>query len=135
MEENEKGRTLGALEQKIKDQELRIAFMDADNSVLATDLEHWKKVAAGLKGRNKQLAKRVAHYKQLDLEGDGLYEETLARLEEKEKVIAGLQSQVGRLTVENKKLKVSIEGKERLIEELELATIKLHAPWWKRIFM
>jgi chromosome segregation ATPase len=122
-------------EEKIKDLEERIALMEADNSALAVDIEHYKKVAAGLKGRNKQLAERIEHYKQLDLEGDGLYEETLAMLEEKEKIIAGLQSQVCRLTVENKKLKVSIEGKERLIEELELATIKLHAPWWKRIFM
>lgn len=120
-------------EEKIKDLEERIALMEADHSALVVDLEHWKKAAAGAKGRNKQLAERIEHYRQLDLEGDGLYEETLARLEEK--VIAGLQSQVGRLTVENKKLKVSIEGKERLIEELELATIKLHAPWWKRIFM
>lgn len=122
-------------EEKIKDLKERIALMEADNSALAVDLEHWKKAAAGAKGRNKQLAERIEHYRQLNLEGDGLYEETLARLEEKEKVIAGLQSQVGRLTIENKKLKVSIEGKERLIEELELATIKLHAPWWKRIFM
>ena len=122
-------------EEKIKDLEERIALMEADHSALVVDLEHWKKAAAGAKGRNKQLAERIEHYRQLDLEGDGLYEETLARLEEKEKIIAGLQSQVGRLTVENKKLKVSIEGKERLIEELELATIKLHAPWWKRIFM
>jgi len=122
-------------EEKIKDLEQRLAMMEADNSALAVDIEHYKKVAAGLKGRNKQLAERIEHYKQLDLEGDGLYEETLAMLEEKEKIIASLQSQVCRLTVENKKLKVSIEGKERLIEELELATIKLHAPWWKRIFM
>lgn len=42
-------------EEKIKDLEERIAMMDADNSALCTDLEHCKKVAAGLKGHNGQL--------------------------------------------------------------------------------
>lgn len=42
-------------EEEIKDLEERVALMDADNSSLKTDLEHWKKVAAGLKGYNAQL--------------------------------------------------------------------------------
>ena len=41
-------------EEKIKDLEERIAIMQAADSELCADLAHWKKVAAGLKGRNKQ---------------------------------------------------------------------------------
>ena len=43
-------------EEKIKDLEERIAIMQESDSALCADLEHWKKVAAGSKGRNKQLA-------------------------------------------------------------------------------
>ena len=129
-------------EEKIKDLEERIAMMDADNSALCTDLEHWKKVAAGLKGYSKQLEKRVEHYKQLDLEGDELYEKRLAEIdclkssiEEKDATIAGLESQV-------KKMSETIKGQVDRIEELKgdaaVAEANLEhymsLPWWKKIF-
>lgn len=129
-------------EEKIKDLEERIAMMDADNSALCTDLEHWKKVAAGLKGYSKQLEKRVEHYKQLDLEGDELYEKRLAEIdclkssiEEKDATIAGLESQV-------KKMSETIKEQADRIEELKgdaaVAEANLEyymsLPWWKKIF-
>ena len=98
MEENKNGRTLGGLQKEIEDLKQRLALMDADNSALLVDLEHWKKVAAGTKGRNKQLAERVEHYKNLDLEGDILYEKALADIDEKNKIIDGLHSQVKELS-------------------------------------
>lgn len=122
MEENKKGKTLGELEQKIKDQQLRIAFMDADNSLLAEDLEHYKKVAAGLKGRNKQLAERVKHYKQLDLEGDRLYEEKIAELEEAKKEIARLKRMPcadAMLQTKCIELEEQVEKKNAFIEQLQ----------------
>lgn len=134
MEENKKGRTLGELQQKIEDQELRIAFMDADNSVLATDLEHYKKVAAGLKGRNKQLSERIKHYKTLDLEGDSLNEKRIAEIEEKNKVIKGLQAQVQELAAKNAELVSKSNANQDLIDELELTVAELKTPWWKKIF-
>lgn len=121
-------------EEKIKDLEQRIALMDADNSALATDLEHWKKVAAGLKGRNKQLSERVEHYKQLDLEGDKLNEKRLAEIEEKNKVIEGLQEQVNELAIKNKELENEVNAKQDLIDECELTIHELQTPWWKKIF-
>ena len=118
-------------EEKIKDLEERIALMDATDSALCTDLEHWKKVAAGLKGRNKQLTKQLEHYKELDLEGDGLYEEKIAECEEKDKVISGLNSQVS-------KLNRCIESKDNeikaLSEKLETLQKQVSMPWWKKIF-
>ena len=121
-------------EEKIKDLEQRIALMDAGNSALVTDLQYWKKVAAGLKGRNKQLSERVAHYKQLVLEGDELNEKRLAEIEEKNRVIEGLQSQVNKIATKNKELESELNAKQDLIDECELTIHELQTPWWKKIF-
>ena len=114
--------------------EQRIALMNANDSALVTDLAHWKKVAAGLKGRNKQLSERVEHYKQLDLEGDELNEKRLAEIEEKNKVIEGLQAQVNKLVIKNKELESEVSAKQDLIGEYELTIHELQTPWWKKIF-
>ena len=115
-------------EEKIKDLEQRLALMDADNSALAADLAHFKKVAAGAKGRNKQLAERVEHYKNLDLEGDLLYEKALADVEkknvelnEKDKVIIGLQSQVTELNAKLTKVTHERNELKATNDDLELA--------------
>ena len=129
-------------EEKIKDLEERIAMMDADNSALCTDLEHWKKVAAGLKGRNKQLAERVEHYRQLDLEGDELYEKRLAEIdrlkssiEEKDATIAGLESQISKMSQAMREQANRIEGLKGDVDVSE-ANLEYYMslPWWKKIF-
>ena len=129
-------------EEKIKDLEQRIAMMDADNSALCADLEHWKKVAAGLKGHNRQLAKRVEHYKQLDLEGDELYEKRLAEIdrlkssvEEKEATIAGLESQISKMSETMREQSNRIES---LKSDVGVAEANLEyyksLPWWRKLF-
>lgn len=134
MNKEEKGKTLGEYQKKIKDLEERIAFMDADSSALAADLAHWKKVAAGLKGKVKQLTKQVEHYKALDKEGDEINEMRLKEIEEKDKVIRGLQEQVNNLTQKHNKMNNELDElrdeKQRLDDELKLAK----TPWWKKIF-
>ena len=134
MEENKNGRTLGGLQKEIEDLKQRLALMDADNSALLVDLEHWKKVAAGTKGRNKQLAERVEHYKNLDLEGDILYEKSLADIDAKNKIIDGLHSQVTELSnkvneLNDQKVKLKAEN-----IDLEIALKYEQLPWWKKIF-
>ena len=134
MEENKNGRTLGGLQKEIEDLKQRLALMDADNSALLVDLEHWKKVAAGTKGRNKQLAERVEHYKNLDLEGDMLYEKALADIDEKNKIIDGLHSQVKELSnkvneLNDEKVKLKAEN-----IDLDIALKYEQLPWWKKIF-
>ena len=130
-------------EEKIKDLEQRIAMMDADNSALCADLEHWKKVAAGLKGHNRQLAKRVEHYKQLDLEGDELYEKRLAEIdrlkssvEEKEATIAGLESQISKMseTMREQSNRIECLKGDVGVAEANLEYYK-SLPWWKKIFV
>lgn len=129
-------------EEKIKDLEERIAIMDATDSALCVDLEHWKKVAAGLKGHNRQLAKRVEHYKQLDLEGDELYEKRLAEIgslkssiEEKNATIAGLESQISKMSETMREQSNRIE---RLKSDVCVAEANLEyyksLPWWRKLF-
>ena len=151
-------------EEKIKDLEQRIALMDADNSALVADLAHFKKVAAGLKGRNKQLAERIKHYKNLDLEGDHLYEDKIKELEDAQREIQSLRSFRNDLVpiTKVKELENSIENKNQFIEqlqekvqelkiqlceaesrnnsqksiidELDETVNKLSKPWWKKLF-
>lgn len=121
-------------EEKIKDLEQRLALMDADNSALAADLEHWKKAAAGAKGRNKQLAERVEHYKNLDLEGDVLYEKALAEIDAKKKVIEGLHSQVKELSDKVTELNDEKVKLKAANTDLELALSYEQMPWWKKMF-
>ena len=128
-------------EEKIKDLEERIAMMDADNSALCVDLEHWKKVAAGLKGYNRQLAKRVEHYKQLDLDGDELYEKRLAEIDclkssvkEKDATIAGLESQISKMseTMREQSNRIECLKGDVAVAEANLEYYKT-LPWWKKI--
>lgn len=121
-------------ETKIKELEERIAFMDADNSALAADLAHWKKVAAGLKGNNKQLARQVEHYKALDKEGDEINESRIAMIEEKERVIKGLQEQVNQLANENKAIKDDNAIAKDVINNLKEQVKEMEKPWYKKIF-
>ena len=134
MNKEEKGKTLGEYQKKIKDLEQCIALMDADNSALAVDLEHWKKVAAGLKGSNKQLSEKIKHYKELDLEGDKLYEKALAEIDENNKVIKGLQSQVTELNIKLEKVKRERNELKITNTDLELALKYEQMPWWKKLF-
>ena len=134
MNKEECGRTLGEYQKKIKDLEERIAMMDATDSALVADLEHWKRVAAGYKGNNRSLSKRIEHYKRLESEGNELYEKALEKIEEKNKIIIGLQSQVSELTRVNKELDSWLKDKQDLIDELDKTIEELRTPWWKRIF-
>ena len=129
MEEKKNGKSLGDFKKEIKDLEERIALMDADNSALAADLKHWQKVAAGLKGNNRQLAKQVEHYKALGKEGDELNEKRIAMLEEKELVIKGLQEQVNKLAKIKARLVKDVEE-----TKFELDCLRNRKPWYKRIF-
>ena len=151
-------------EEKIKDLEQRIALMDADNSALAAELAHFKKVASGAKGRNKQLAERIEHYKNLDLEGDHLYEDKIKELEDAQREIQSLRSFRNDLApiTKVKELEKSIENKNQFIEqlqekvqelkiklceaesrndsqksiidELDETVNKLSKPWWRKLF-
>lgn len=65
MEENEcaKGRTLSELKQEIKALKERLALVLDDNASLVASVKYYQKSSAGFKGRNKQLAEKMAEYR------------------------------------------------------------------------
>ena len=102
---------------------------------LEEGVEHWKKVAAGLKGYNNQLKAQVEHYRELDLEGDELYEKKIAELEEANKRIAELENETDLLKTKCVDLTGALREMkckhETLADILEYET----TPWWKKILM
>lgn len=99
------------------------------------EVKHWKKVAAGLKGYNSQLKAQVEHYKELDLEGDELYEKKIAELEDAKRRIAELEKQIKAYVDKCNDLNGEIREmkckNETLADILEYET----TPWWKKILM
>ena len=122
-------------EEKIKDLEKRIAIMQESDSALCADLEHWKKVAAGSKGRNKQLMQDVEKWKAYGKEADELNEKRIAKIDEQEKVIDGLNSQVKTITdTSNKRLQIITSLRAELTEAKEAIEHYKELPWYRRIF-
>lgn len=122
-------------EEKIKDLEERIAAMSSTDSALCADLEHWKKVASGSKGRNKQLMQDVEKWKAYGKEADEMNERRIAKIDEQTKIIEGLNSQVKQLGDVSKE---QAEKIKKLREELVVANANLEyykeLPWYRRIF-
>lgn len=112
-----------------------------------------KRQNAGLKGQNKQLQERVEHYKKLDLEGDELNEEKIAKIETLKNELNAVNEQRRKaedaytkvtseaMTTVKRKNKEIEELKEKLVESLEenaklRSIIKKYEemPWYKRVF-
>lgn len=120
MNKEECGRTLGEYQKKIKDLEERIATMDASDSALCADLAHYKKVAAGLKGRMQQMSVEL--------------QKSNTVIKEKNNAIVGLESQAKEMSDTLKKQASRIE---ELKGDLSVAEANLEyyksLPWWKKI--
>lgn len=121
-------------EEKIKDLEERIATMDADNSALCTDLEHFKRVAAGQKGRMQQLSKEVQKWKDYGKEADEINEARISKIDDlknaislKELFISQLQSQVSSLLEAKKELECMVNALKADKEYYE------NLSWWERL--
>lgn len=108
-------------EEKIKDLEQRIAIMDADNSALCTDLEHWKKVVAGQKGKQKQMTTKL--------------QEQNSIIKEKGNTIIELESRIEKMS---EIIRIQLGKIEELVNEADFAETNLKyymsLPWWKKIF-
>jgi chromosome segregation ATPase len=157
--------------EKIKDLEHRIELMNDGQSELVKQLEHFRNMASGYKGRNvqfqeevKKLKEQVKHYKELDLEGNHLYEDKIKELEDAQREIQSLRNfrndlapiaKVKELekSIENKnqfieqlqkkvqELKIQLcdaesknDSQKSIIEELEETVAEVSKPWWRRIF-
>lgn len=110
-----------AQEEKIKDLEKRIAIMRESDSALFADLAHYKKVAAGLKGRMQQMSVEL--------------QKSNNAIKEKNNAIAGLESQVKEMS---ETLRKQANRIEELKGELSVSEANLEyyksLPWYKRIF-
>jgi chromosome segregation ATPase len=122
-------------EEKIKDLGQRVAIMSEANSELCKDLEHFKRVAAGQKGRMQQLAQDVERWKAYGKEADELNEKRIGKIEEQEKVIEGLEQQVLNLSRElsEKNTEISVLRIEVKRQSETIAHIA-RKPWYKRMF-
>ena len=122
-------------EEKIKDLEKRIAIMQESDSALCADLEHWKKVAAGSKGRNKQLMQDVEKWKAYGKEADELNEKRIAKIDEQTKVIEGLNSQVKQLSDVSREQAEKIKAlRKELSDAKETIEHYKELRWYRRIF-
>lgn len=156
---------------EISDMEKTIQTIKGDNEKLIKENISLKRHLGGYKTSNdnykKQVAElkeRIEHYKALDLEGDYLYEDKIAeldnakkeierlkavrndvvpkkdydelveKLESKNSFIGQLQEKVQGLMIDNSKLQCTISMNESITKELEEAVEELSKPWWKRIF-
>jgi len=108
-----------------------------------------RKQNAGMRGQISLLQKQVKKYKELDLEGDGLYEKRISEndslklaleakdkiVKEKENVIDGLNSQVSKLSQQLMALKDAVNKKNADIQDLDALLEYEKLPWWKKAFM
>lgn len=110
---------------------------------MGLEILHLRRQNAALRGINKSLKERVEHYKNLDLEGDVLYEGKISEVEELEKMVKGLND---RLYHTEHAFMASMDKQKKSIEEMnilktrndalskELFRLKEKKPWYKRIF-
>ena len=102
-------------EEKIKDLEERIAIMQESDSALCADLEHWKKVVAGLKGYNGQLKT--------------LNQELSCKLSQKADALAVANESIANYSAQLNKTHVTISDYKAIVEWYN------ELPWWKKIFV
>ena len=105
------------------------------NHSLEEEITSLKRQLAGSKGRNKQLAQDVERWKAYGNEADELNEKRIGKIEEQEKVIEGLNSQVKTITdISNKRLQIINSLRIELTEARENIRHYKGLPWFRRIF-
>lgn len=108
-----------------------------------------KRQNAGLKGLNKQLQKRVEHYRKLDLEGDELNEEKIAKIETLTNELKAKNKELEQLKLDYSNVSAQAIGRRETIDKLnkkicglEKEILELRStidsynamPWYKRIY-
>lgn len=114
-------------------QDLVAYKQDCEN--MGVEILSLKRQNAGLKGLNKQLQKRVEHYKKLDLEGDELNEEKIAKIEWLSKELKKADANLANALKNKEKLNDKITTLEKENTALR-ATIESYKamPWYKKVF-
>lgn len=126
----------------------KCAALVSSGEEMGKEIATLKKSNAGLKGHNGILngkltdaEKEVARLKALCKEGDELNESRISEIEnlnaviaEKEKAIAGLQSQVCELKHKVTEAEETARAEKLRSSELEDSLEYEKLPWWKKIF-
>ena len=142
------------LEQTVKDLQKQNRELKEDYTKMCSmhddaikEIVSLKRSVTSYKGANSKLKKEVEMYKNLDLEGDELYEKRIAEtdklklaleakdkaLKEKESVISGLNEQVYKLSQQVQTLKDSVAKKNADIQDLNALLDYEKLPWWKKM--
>lgn len=156
---------------KLKEMQDVIQTLKDDNVALMKENASLKRQIGGYKTANEnykkqvaELKERVGHYKDLDLEGDHLYEDKIAELDDARKEIEHLkavvddvvpkkdydelaeklkrknafveqlQERVQTLSLEKSALESAISLQEGIVKDLEGEIEQISKPWWKKIF-
>lgn len=113
----------------------RIEVLEEKNEKQACEIGKLKMTNGGLKTSNENYKKKVENLKALNRECDELNEKRIAELEEKGRIIDGLQAQVSAIVDENKKLTARLKDAE---DECESYVLKyrnmLALPWYRKMF-
>lgn len=128
--------------------EMSVDELTKEVSHLRSQIGGFRKANDMYRKKIKELEKLAKHNRAVDIEGDHLYEENLAELEQtkkelgkcilkvedKESVIEALQKKCSELLKTNKDLESRVAAFEELIDEAEETIAELRKPWWKRLF-
>lgn len=135
--------------------EMSVDELTKEVSHLRSQIGGFRKANDMYRKKIKKLEKLAKHNRAVDIEGDHLYEEKLAELEQTKKelcdvslkvaeykssietkdgVIESLKKKCSGLMVENKELTNRASALEELIDEAERTVAELRQPWWKRLF-
>lgn len=138
-----------------KKKELSVDELNKEISRLKSQIGGFRKANDMYRKKLAKLEKLANHNREVDIEGDHMYEEKLAELEQTKKelgdvslkiaeykssietkdgVIESLQQKCSGLMVENKELASRASALEELIDEAERTVAELRKPWWKRLF-
>ena len=121
--------------QTIRSLRNKVDALTKSGEEMGNEITHLKLVIAGQKGRLTLFAKEVEKWKTLELEADELNEKRIAQVEEKEKIIIGLQEQAN-------SLRQIINDRNESLRQVndDLTFYKANyeyfksLPWYKRIF-
>ena len=131
-----------------KKNELSVDELTKEVSRLKSQIGGFKKANDMYRKKIKKLEKLVNHNREVDIEGDHMYEEKLAELEktkkelgkyilnleDKESEIEALQMKYFELLKTNKDLESHAEALKEALDEAERTVAELREPWWKRLF-
>ena len=117
-------------------------------SELEQEIVKLKCTIGGYKSKNKQLSEKILKLKELNEEGDRMYEERLSEVEELKKRIDEnsrysallratgdeLRKELNRRTDENVELQKENQRLKDTVEDLTNLLDNIKKPWWKKLF-